>query len=265
MKFSKNNFLQNFLNLLTYHTWCGISLCSDREILSQTRNDKYKLYILSIIFLSLFLNLFSIYGQITKENSLIKIGRVKYSGGGDWYNDPSAEVNLLKFAQQNTNIPIEPIYTYVDLASDNLFGFPIIFITGHGNMSFSNKEVSNLISYLQNGGFLYIDDDYGLDEFVRREMKKVFPDQKFVEIPFSHSIFNCHFKFPNGVPKTHEHDGKVPQTFGLFYQERLCVLYTVESNPSDGWADPEVHKDPPEARENALRFGTNIIVWALQN
>ena len=205
----------------------------------------------------------SLHCQNAKENSLIKIGRVKYSGGGDWYNDPSAEINLLNFIKANTNIPVEPIYTYVDLASGNLFAFPILFITGHGNMNLTNQEVANLRSYLENGGFLFVDDDYGLDEFVRREMQKVFPDQKFVELPFSHEIFNCHFKFPQGTPKIHEHDEKPAQTFGLFSKGRLCVVYTYETNPSDGWADG--HENPPAKKEAAFKFGTNIVVWALRN
>jgi hypothetical protein len=200
-----------------------------------------------------------------KESSLIKLGRVKYSGGGDWYNDPSAEVNLLSFIKLHTNIPVNPTYEFVDLASDNLFAYPILFLTGHGNMNLTNQEVLNLRTYLENGGFLYIDDDYGLDEFIRREMKKVFPEQKFIELPFSHNLFHCHFKFENGVPKTHQHDEKPAQTFGLFSKGRLCVVYTYESNPSDGWADPDIHNNTPANREAALKFGTNVVVWALIN
>lgn len=199
------------------------------------------------------------------EKSAIKLGRVKYSGGGDWYNDPSADVNLLEFISKNTNIAVDPVYDYVDLASDNLFIYPVIFLTGHGNMNFSAQEVKNLKAYLENGGFLYIDDDYGLDEFVRREMKKVFPDQKFTELPFNHGIYSAHFKFSQGVPKIHEHNDKPPQGFGLFAGDRLCVFYTFESNPSDGWADPEIHNNPPEKREAALKMGANIVVWALTN
>lgn len=217
----------------------------------------------------IFLIAFAIYPVFsqknTKESSLIKLARVKYSGGGDWYNDPSAEINLLSFVRSNTNMPVSPVYEYVDLASDNLFAYPLIFITGHGNMNLSDREVRNLRSYLENGGFLYIDDDYGLDEFVKREMQKVFPDQKFAELPFSHGIFHSHFDFSSGIPKIHEHDDKIPQVFGLFSAGRLCVLYSYESNPSDGWADTEVHNNPPEKREAALKFGTNIIVWALEN
>lgn len=198
-----------------------------------------------------------------REQSAFVLPRVKYSGGGDWYNDPSAEVNLLKFIAQNTNIKTNPIYKFVDLSSPDIFNYPMLFLTGHGNVNFSPKEASNLKAYLQNGGFLYIDDDYGLDEFIRKEMKKVFPEQDFVELPFSHPIFSILYNFPNGVPKIHEHDNKPPKTFGLFHQGRLCVVYTYESNPSDGWADPEVHRNSPEKRLEALKFGANLVVWAL--
>lgn len=197
--------------------------------------------------------------------SLFKIARVKYSGGGDWYNDPSSEVNLLTYAAKVTNIPIDPVYEYVDLASDNLFAYPMIFLTGHGNINFTDREARNLRMYLDNGGFLFVDDDYGIDEYLRKEMKKVYPEQKFVELPFTHGIYHSHFSFPNGLPKTHEHDKKAPQGFGLFDNDRLTVFYVYESNISDGWADPKVHNDPPEVREKALKMGVNIIVWALSN
>ena len=192
-----------------------------------------------------------------------QIARLKYSGGGDWYNDPSAEVNLLKFVQSNTNIKVNAEYKFVDIASDEIFSYPFLFLTGHGNIVFSSEEAKRLREYLKNGGFLYIDDDYGLDKAVRREMKKVFPEKDFLELPFSNKIFNIFYKFDNGIPKTHEHDKNPPQTFGMFLGNRLSVLYTFESNPSDGWADPEVHNDPKEKREEALKFGTNIIIYAL--
>lgn len=198
-----------------------------------------------------------------QQQSSFRIGRLKYSGGGDWYNDPSAEVNLLQYIRQNTNIAVEPRYEYVDLSSDNIFLYPMLFLTGHGNISFTEEEARRLRAYLESGGFLYIDDDYGLDQHIRREMKKVFPDQDFVELPFSHPIYHCHFHFQYGPPKIHEHDGKPPQGFGLFCGGRLCVFYTYESNPSDGWADPDVHHDPPEKREAALKMGTNIVVYVL--
>lgn len=191
------------------------------------------------------------------------IARLKYGGGGDWYNDPSAEVNLLKFVAENTNIKTNPEYKFVDIQSDEIFSYPFLFITGHGNIVLNDEEVKRLRTYLENGGFLYIDDDYGLDKAIRREMKKVLPDKDFIELPFSHKLFNIFYKFDNGAPKTHEHDKKPPQTFGIFISERMAVLYTYESNPSDGWADPEIHKDPEEKRIEALKFGTNIILYAL--
>lgn len=220
-----------------------------------------KLLIL-ILFLAFAITEFSYCQKVT---SAIKLARVKYSGGGDWYNDPSAEVNLLNFVNANTNIKVSPVYEYVDIATDNLFQYPLIFLTGHGNLNFTDNEARKLRAYLQNGGFLYVDDDYGLDKFVRSELKKVFPEQELVEIPFNHGIFNIHYKFPKGAPKVHEHDDKSPKTFGLFHNGRLCVLYTFESNPSDGWVDADIHNNPPEVRKAALQFGTNVIVWALTN
>ncbi|HEX9829889.1 MAG TPA: DUF4159 domain-containing protein [Bacteroidota bacterium] len=199
----------------------------------------------------------------SRAESPLRIARLKYNGGGDWYNDPSAEVNLLRFIRQNTTIDVDPRYEFVDLASDKLFGYPVLFMTGHGNVVFSENEAQRLRTYLERGGFLYVDDDYGLDKAFRRELKKVFPDQDLVELPFNYGLYTCHFNFPNGVPKTHEHDNKPAQGFGLFQKGRLLVYYTYETNPSDGWVDAEIHGDPPEVREQSLRFGTNIIVWAL--
>ena len=200
-----------------------------------------------------------------QDESRFKIARLKYKGGGDWYNDPSAEVNLLKFIAKNTNIKTNPVYEFVDLSSGNIFAYPFLFMTGHGNIIFTDNEAKKLRVYLENGGFLYVDDDYGLDKALHREMKKVFPDKDLTELPFSYGLYNCFYDFPKGVPKTHEHDNKPPQGFGIFVGQRLCVYYTYESNPSDGWADPEVHKDPPAKRDEALKFGTNIIVWSLMN
>jgi len=201
--------------------------------------------------------------MVNRSASQFRIARLKYEGGGDWYNDPTEEPNLLRFVKNNTNIEVNAEYTWVDIASDDIFNYPFLFLTGHGNVDFSEAEAKRLRAYLEAGGFLYIDDDYGLDKPIRREMKKVFPDQEFQELPYTHGIYHAHFEFPKGVPKTHEHDGKPPQGFGLFIDKRMCVYYTYESNPSDGWDDPEVHNDPPEKREEALRFGTNIVVWAL--
>lgn len=200
---------------------------------------------------------------IGESLSGVKLARVKYSGGGDWYNDNSAEVELLRFVGSQTNIDVNPVYEFVDLGSDALFNYPLLFLTGHGNLRFSDREIKNLRAYLENGGFLYVDDDYGLDKHIREEMKKVFPDNEFREIPFSHEIFNCFYNFPNGAPKIHEHDDKQPQSFGIFIDDRLAVLYTFESNPSDGWPEADVHDTPPEKRQQALKFGANIIVYAL--
>jgi len=196
-------------------------------------------------------------------SSAFTITRLKYAGGGDWYNDPSEEVNLLRFVRQNTNIDTDPRYAFVEIGNDDFFSHPFIYMTGHGNISFGDAEVRRLRTYLENGGFLYADDDYGMDKAFRREMRKVFPDQELVELPFSYGLYHCVYDFPTGPPKTHEHNGKPPQGFGLFSSGRLVVYYTYESNPSDGWADPEVHNDPEPKRQEALRFGTNLVVWAL--
>jgi len=225
----------------------------------------FKIVLFQIVLLVCLVALVTNEVQSQASKNAIKLGRVKYSGGGDWYNDPSSEVNLLKFIKANTNIDVNPVYEFVDLSTDDIFQYPILFLTGHGNLKFSSQEARKLRAYLENGGFLYIDDDYGLDKYIRREMKKIFPNQEFAELPFSHSIYHCHFDFEYGVPKIHEHNDKVPQGFGMFHNGRMCVFYTYESNPSDGWADPDVHNDPPAKREQALKMGTNIIVWALCN
>jgi hypothetical protein len=202
-------------------------------------------------------------GQTPRASSAFKIARVKYAGGGDWYNDPSAEVNLLNFLRQQTGMEVDPRYEFVDLNDEKLFAYPFLFLTGHGNISFGENEVRRLRTYLENGGFLYADDDFGMDKAFRREMKKVFPGQDLTELPFAYGMYHILFEFPNGPPKTHEHNGKPPQGFGLFHNERLVVYYTFESNPSDGWADPDVHKDPEEKRQEALRFGADVVVWAM--
>lgn len=215
-----------------------------------------------IFFAILFLPLLSAQ-NVQKVKAAFKIARVKYNGGGDWYNDPSAEVNLLNFIKANTNIDVDPEYSFVDLSTDEIFSYPFLFLTGHGNIVFAQDEAFKLRKYLENGGFLYIDDDYGLDKALRREMKKVFPGKDFIELPFSHPVYNIIYNFSSGPPKTHEHDNKPPRGFGLFIDNRMAAYYTVESNPSDGWADPEVHDDPENKREEALKFGTNIVVYAL--
>ena len=213
----------------------------------------------------LFLLLFSFLSETFSKESDFTLVRLKYNGGGDWYNDQSADVNIMKYVKNKTNINIKPDYTFVDLASDDLFKYPMIWLTGHGNVSFTKQEVINLKAYLENGGFLYIDDDYGLDPYIRKELKKVFPDDELMELPFSHPIYKSYFDFSQGVPKIHEHDNKSPQGFGIYINGRLAVYYTYESNLGDGWTDKNVHNDPDEVRENALKMGTNIIVYVLNN
>lgn len=192
-----------------------------------------------------------------------EIARAKYRGGGDWYNDPSALQNLIAFAKANLPIPISESYKDVSLGSAELHSYPFIFLTGHGNITLNSTEVNNLREYLENGGFLYIDDDYGLDEYIRPVIKQVFPNEEFVEIPFNHAIYDQVFEFENGLPKIHEHDNKPPQGFGIFYEGRLVIFYSYESNLGDGWTDAEVHNTPESLRQKALQMGVNVLVYAL--
>ncbi len=217
----------------------------------------------AVLFLLIVFPLSAAFTQDGRVTSAFSIARLKYTGGGDWYNGPTEEPNLLTFVHQQTGIDVDARYHFVDLLSDDVFSCPFLFMTGHGNISFSDAEALRLRTYLENGGFLYADDDYGMDKAFRREMAKVFPGQNLVELPYSFGLYHCKFEFPNGPPKTHEHNGKPPQGFGVFFEKRLVVYYTYESNPSDGWDDPDVHNDPDAKRQEALRFGTNIVVWAL--
>ena len=192
------------------------------------------------------------------------IARVEYDGGGDWYTGPQALPELVRFANEATALSINPDATSVRLTDDDLYRYPILYLTGHGRVEFSDEEARRLRHYLENGGFLHIDDDYGLDEYIRPEMEKVFPDQEFVELPFDHEIYHAHFSFPDGLPKIHEHDGEPPQGFGLFDEDgRLVVFYTYETDLGNGWDPPEVHGHSEEIREPALQMGTNILVYAL--
>lgn len=188
-----------------------------------------------------------------------EIALVKYSGGGDWYANPTSLPNLIQFCNQNIGTKIESKPVTVELSSSSLFLYPFIHITGHGNIVFTEAEIRNLRNYLLSGGFLHIDDNYGLDKYIRREIKRVFPELDFVEIGKEHAIFKKPFAFPSGLPKIHEHDNKPPQAFGLFKDGKLICLYTYESDLGNGWEDPEVHNDPKEVREKALRMGSNII------
>jgi len=198
-----------------------------------------------------------------QESSTFKLARIKYRGAGDWYNDPSSLTNLAEFARQQVPIAINPEYDDIALGSSDLFEYPFAFLTGHGSISINQAEAANLRKYLDNGGYLYIDDDYGLDEHFREVIKQVYPNEELVEIPFDHPIYHQVYDFPEGLPKIHEHDGKAPSGFGLLRNGRLVLFYTYESNLADGWANPEVHNDPAAVRQKALQMGTNILVYAL--
>lgn len=217
-----------------------------------------------LLLLSLFV-VSTVFPATAQQNSEFKLARIKYRGGGDWYNDPSSLKNLAEFARQQVPIAINPEYDDVALGSSDLFQYPFAFLTGHGNVSINQAEASNLRKYLNNGGFLYVDDDYGLDKHFREAIQQVYPDEELVEIPFDHPIYHQVYDFPEGLPKVHEHDGKPPQGFGLIRNGRLVLFYTYESNLADGWANPDVHKDPAAIRRKALQMGTNILVYALTN
>ncbi|MBX7182339.1 MAG: DUF4159 domain-containing protein [Bacteroidia bacterium] len=196
-------------------------------------------------------------------NPTIKIALVKYNGGGDWYaNLQTSLPNLISFCNKNLGTSIDPQQAIVEVGSPEIFNYPFMHITGHGNIVFSEKEAENLRNYLMAGGFLHIDDNYGMDKFIRPQLKKVFPELDLVELPYSHPIYHQKFEFKNGLPKIHEHDNKPPQGFGLIYQGRLVCFYSVECDLGDGWEDPEVHRDSPEAREKALKMGANLIQYA---
>ena len=190
---------------------------------------------------------------------------LKYNGGGDWYVNPTAVPNLVAFANTNIKTKISKNPQAVTIGSEALFNYPILFMTGHGNIVFSDDDTNNLRNYLISGGFLHISDNYGLDKFIRRELKKVFPKLELKEIPTNHPIYNQTFKFPNGIPKIHEHDKKTAQAFGLFYQGRLVIFYDYETDLSDGWEDKIIHNNPKSVREKALKMGANIIEYTFKN
>lgn len=209
-------------------------------------------------FLLILLLLF--FGNIQAQQT-VKIGLLKYKGGGDWYANPTSLPNLIKFCNNDLRTSIQLNDVPVEVGSNELFEFPFVHMTGHGNVIFSQEEAKNLRKYLLAGGFLHIDDNYGMDKYVRREMKKVFPELEFVELPFTHPIYSQKYKFPEGLPKIHEHDAKRPQGFGLIFEDRLVCFYTYECDLGDGWEDAEVHNDSEQKRQEALRMGANIISY----
>ncbi len=192
-----------------------------------------------------------------------QIGVLKYRGGGDYYANPTSLPNLAAYANKNKNTRINPETPYVDVGSPDLFNYPFVHMTGHGNVVFSPSDVQNLRNYLSGGGFLHIDDNYGMDQFVRPEIKKLFPNNTLVELPYNHEIFSFPYSFPKGLPKIHEHDNKPPQAFAIFENGRMVLLYTYETDLGDGWEDEAVHNNPPEVREKALKMGVNILFYAL--
>lgn len=195
----------------------------------------------------------------------LKIALLKYNGGGDWYANPTSLPNLVKYCNQNLKMNLEAEPATVEVGSAELFNYPFVHMTGHGNVVFNEQELDNLRSYLAGGGFLHADDNYGMDKFIRIQLERLFPGQKLVELPFSHPIFHQKFDFPNGLPKIHEHDNKSAQAFGLMYEGRMVALYTFECDLGDGWEDPEVHKDPADVHEKALKMGANILRYVFVN
>lgn len=194
------------------------------------------------------------------------IARIKYDGGGDWYSDPESLPQLLSFVRENTLLDVAPREDIVELSSERIYAYPYVYMTGHGNIRLRDDEALLLRDYLEGGGFLHVDDNYGLDEHLRREMRKVFPDREFVELPFSHEIYHTQFEFPNGLPKIHEHDGEPPQGYALLDDDgRVMVYYTHETDLGDGWEPASVHENPENMRLAALRMGANILTYAMTN
>lgn len=201
--------------------------------------------------------------SFSNKNSIpLKLALLKYNGGGDWYANPTSLKNLSRFCNKELKMALDENYATVEVGSSDLFNYPFLHMTGHGNVVFSDLEAQNLRQYLLGGGFLHIDDNYGMDPFVRPSMKKVFPELEFIELPFSHPMYKQKFEFPKGLPKIHEHDRKAPQGFGLIWQGRLVCYYSFECDLGDGWEDREVHKDPEEVRIQALRMGANLVQYA---
>ncbi|NNC94166.1 MAG: DUF4159 domain-containing protein [Chitinophagales bacterium] len=195
----------------------------------------------------------------------LKIALLKYNGGGDWYSNPTSLPNLIEFcnSELGTNIHTEP--QTVEVGSQEIFNYPFLHMTGHGNVVFSDAEAENLRTYLISGGFLHIDDNYGMDKYVRPALAKVFPELELVELPFSHEVYHQKFDFDKGLPKVHEHDNKPPQGFGLTYEGRLICFYSYESDLGDGWEDQDVHNDPENIRLLALRMGSNLVSYVFGN
>ena len=210
-------------------------------------------------YFALFFSLFS-FALMAQDVAILK-----YKGGGDWYSNPTALPNLIAYCNANINTKMNPKPETVEAGSIDVFQFPFLHMTGHGNVFFDDDDVENLNNYLISGGFIHIDDNYGMRPYVEKELKKIFPNQELAEIPANHPIFSIAYKFTDGLPKIHEHDGLPPKALGLFHEDRLVLLFTFESDLGDGWEDPEVHNDPEAVREKALKMGANIIKYAFEN
>lgn len=213
-------------------------------------------------FAYVFILLFAMGSAFAARANGVPIALLKYNGGGDWYSNPTSLPNLVSFCNQFLGTNLSPEIATIEVGSVELFNYPFLHMTGHGNVVFSDYEAENLRNYLIAGGFLHIDDNYGMDPYVRLAMKKVFPELEFVEVPFEHPIYHQNFDFPNGLPKIHEHDNKPPQGFGLVYEGRLVCFYSYESDLGDGWEDQSVHNDPEPVRRKALQMGANIVSFA---
>lgn len=200
--------------------------------------------------------------SIFSQTGSVRIAKLKYGGGGDWYANKSALINLIAFSNRNIGTNIFKEEDVVEVGSNKIFQYPFVYLTGHGNILFTPAEVENLRNYLMAGGFIHLDDNYGLDPFIRREMKKVFPEAEFVELPFSHPIYHGKYKFDKGLPKIHEHDNKPPQGYGLFYQGRMVAFYSYECDLGNGWEDQSVYGNPETVRQKALQMGANILHFA---
>jgi hypothetical protein len=212
-----------------------------------------KNFLLLLIFSAIFMNGF--------PQSTYQIALLKYNGGGDWYANPTSLTNLIDFCNKNLKTSINKEYATVDAGSAEIYNYPFVHLTGHGNVIFNDQEALNIRNYLIAGGFIHISDNYGIDQYIRPQMKKVFPELEFVELPFDYPIYHQKYNFPNGLPKIHEHDAKPPQGFGLLWEGRLVCFYDFESDLGDGWEDPDVHKDSPEKRLKALQMGANMVQY----
>ena len=216
---------------------------------------KYLKYVLILLLIG--------HGSLATAQYSLKFAKMKYGGGGDWYANKTSLPNLIQFCNQNLRTNIFPDDDIIEPGSADIFSYSFVHLTGHGNVVFTDSEAQNLRKYLLAGGFLHIDDNYGLEKYVRREMKKVFPESGFVEIPFNHPVYHQKYDFPNGLPKVHEHDGKAPQGYGIFWQGRLVCFFSYECDLGNGWEDQSVYNDPQEIRLQALRMGANLVQYAL--